>query len=96
MPAYAEVGDFSRFDTLSGELRWTLVDQSPSPEARVELENDPGGLCWTVYRVHGIQKVRGSNPLGSTKFLNTKLRSALPIVACATSLTAYLTAYLTP
>jgi len=27
-----------------------------------------GGLWWTVYPMHGIQKVRGSNPLGSTKF----------------------------
>jgi len=31
-----------------------------------ELEDVSGGLWWTVYPVHGIQKVRGSNPLGST------------------------------
>ncbi len=37
-----------------------------------ELENDSGGLWRTVNRVHGIQKVRGSNPLGSTKFLIQK------------------------
>ncbi len=34
------------------------------------LENDSAGLRWTVNRVHGIQKVRGSNPLGSTRFLS--------------------------
>ena len=33
---------------------------------RVELENDSGGLWRTVNHVHGIQKIRGSNPLGST------------------------------
>ena len=27
--------------------------------------------------IHGIQKVRGSNPLGSTKFLNTNLAGKL-------------------
>ena len=41
-------------------------------KVRSELENDSGGRWWTTYLVHGIQKVRGSNPLGSTKFLNTE------------------------
>src|SRR5579859_2345202 len=43
----------------------------PSLPSRL-FENDFGGLWWTVYLVHGIQKVRGSNPLGSTKFLRSK------------------------
>jgi len=63
----------SRFDSLSAGLSWTLVDESPVITIRFELENDAGGLRWTGYQRHGIQKVRGSNPLGSTKFLNTKL-----------------------
>jgi hypothetical protein len=46
-----------------------------------ELENDAGGLRWTLYPRHGIQKVRGSNPLGSTKFLNTKSRPLVAILA---------------
>ena len=51
---------------------WTLADQSDVVAGGVELENDSGGLRWTFYLRHGIQKVRGSNPLGSTKFLNTR------------------------
>ena len=33
---------------------------------RSELENDCGGRWWTVNPMPGSQKVRGSNPLGST------------------------------
>ena len=53
-------------DSVWAGLLWTLVDQRPVIAIRFELENDPGGLRWTLYRGHGIQKVRGSNPLGST------------------------------
>ena len=42
---------------------------------RFELENDFGGLWWTGYRRHGIQKVRGSNPLGSTKIFELEIAS---------------------
>jgi hypothetical protein len=41
------------------------VDQSIITDGRFELENDSEGLPWTVNREHGIQKVRGSNPLES-------------------------------
>ena len=57
------------FDSLSGGLRRTLVDYSTTGNVGSELENDSGGLQWTANSVPGSQKVRGSNPLGSTKFL---------------------------
>jgi len=54
-------------------MGWTAVD-SGGPIApitvRFELENDSGGLWWTVYRMYGIQKVRGLNPLGSTNVMS--------------------------
>jgi len=53
------------------------VDYSTTGNGRSELENDSGGLQWTVNRVHGIQKARGSNPLGSTKFPRSELASVL-------------------
>jgi hypothetical protein len=55
------------FDTLSLGLRRTLVDESTIGNVGIELENDPSGLWWTLVLVPGSQKVRGSNPLGSTK-----------------------------
>ncbi len=58
-------------------MGWTSVDSDgriASNDSQVSTRNDLGGLRWTGYRKHGIQKVRGSNPLGSTKFPNTKLR----------------------
>ncbi len=45
------------------------------------LENDSAGLRWTVNRVHGIQKVRGSNPLGSTSVLSQDI-----VLACGKTL----------
>ena len=48
------------------------MDELPAITVRFELENDPSGFLRTIYLEHGIQKVRGSNPLGSTKFRNTK------------------------
>jgi hypothetical protein len=43
------------------------VDESTIGNVGIELENDPSGLWWTLVLVPGSQKVRGSNPLGSTK-----------------------------
>ena len=60
-----------RFDTLSGGLRRALVDQSTIVTVVSELENDSGGLWWTTYPLHGIQKVTGSNPLGSTSVVGS-------------------------
>ncbi len=37
---------------------------------RFELENEPDGPPWTFYWRHGIQKVRGSTPLGSTNVMS--------------------------
>ena len=54
--------------SLSGGLRRTLADESPVITIRFELENDSGGRWWTVNSRSGSQKVRGSNPLGSTNF----------------------------
>ena len=42
------------------------MDPATTGKGRSQFENDTGGFWWTVYLVHGIQKVRGSNPLGST------------------------------
>jgi hypothetical protein len=53
-------------DSLWAGLPWTPMDESPATAVRFELENDAGGHRWTFYQRHGIQKVRGSNPLGST------------------------------
>ena len=36
---------------------------------------------WTIIPRHGIQKVRGSNPLGSTKFLNSESRLSTVVQA---------------
>ena len=38
----------------------------------MDFELDSGGLWWAVNRVHSIQKVRGSNPLGSTEFASSE------------------------
>ena len=43
------------------------MDESTIGNVGIELENDPSGLWWTLVLVPGSQKVRGSNPLGSTK-----------------------------
>jgi len=56
------------FDSLSGGLRRTLVDYSTTGNVWSELENDSGGLQWTANPMPGSQKVRGSKPLGCTKF----------------------------
>jgi hypothetical protein len=50
------------------------VDESTIGNVGIELENDPSGLWWTLVLVPGSQKVRGSNPLGST---TSKPRCAL-------------------
>jgi len=55
MPAYHIL---RVIDSLWAGLRWTLVDKSHAIAVRFELENDSSGLWWTVYRRHGIQKVR--------------------------------------
>ena len=71
-------------DSLRAGLWWTLVDESPVISVRFELENDPDGLWWTIIPRHGIQKVRGSNPLGSTKFRIRNRALSLVVVAHAT------------
>ena len=55
------------------QFRQFLLDARSTARYRLTLgltayEPDFGGLWWTLYQRHGIQKVRGSNPLGSTKF----------------------------
>jgi hypothetical protein len=57
------------------------VDRSTIGIVTLELENDSGGLWWTLYRRHGIQKVRGSNPLGSTSQLEIKCARTLAPVS---------------
>jgi hypothetical protein len=59
---------------------------------RIELENDSDGHRWTVNSIPGSQKVRGSNPLGSTIFEIKSLLSMgslAPPVALTSNLTAY-------
>ena len=56
------------------------MDSSTTSNVRSELENDSGGLQWAANYVPGSQKVRGSNPLGSTKFLNTE--STCGLIPC--------------
>jgi hypothetical protein len=47
-----------RFDSLSAGLPRTLTDESPVIAVGCELENDGGGLRWTIYRRNGIQRVK--------------------------------------
>jgi len=71
-----------RFDSLWAGLRWTLADEPPVIAVGFELENEPSGLLWTIYRRHGIQKVRGSNPLGSTNVLSQDIVHACGKTSC--------------
>ena len=66
-------------DSLSDGLGWTLVDESAVITIRFELENNCGGPRRTLHRLPGSQKVRGSNPLGSTKFLRSDLLAAVSL-----------------
>jgi|GEM_PF-5188741 len=81
---------------LLAGLQWTLADESPVIAIGSELENDSGERWWTLYREHGIQKVRGSNPLGSTKFLNLKFGPCATGAGGDTGFAAYFAAYLQP
>ena len=56
----------SQFDTLSWKTRGTLADYSSCGTINCEYENDPGGPSRTAQAGHGIQKVGGSTPPGST------------------------------
>jgi len=52
----------------------------------VELENDSGGLWWTVNRVHGIQKVKGLKARPQFlrfRLINQKARASLYICRAA-------------
>jgi hypothetical protein len=61
---------------------------------RFELENDARGPLWTFYWRHGIQKVRGSNPLGSTRIFEYEVAPvAVTIGGWGGRLTGYLTGY---
>ena len=57
-----------RIDTLSGKTLGTLADYRAGAIVRFEYENDFLGLVRTVPAGHGIQKVGGSTPPGSTNF----------------------------
>ena len=58
------------------------MDQATTGKGRSQFENDTGGFWWTVYLVHGIQKVRGSNPLGSTTVLSQDIVHACCKTLC--------------
>ncbi len=45
-----------------------MMDHLTNGSVRFEYEMDPGGLGRMAYAGHGIQKVGGSNPPGSTNF----------------------------
>ena len=66
-PVLREMLADSQFDTQSGVTWRTLEDDSASTAVNSENENDFGGLARTAQTGHGIQKVGGSNPPGSTK-----------------------------
>jgi len=77
-------------------MGWTAVDSGGLiAPITVRFELDFGGLWWTVYRVHGVQKIRGSNPLGSTKFLDTISPFLHRVGTVKDGLTAYLRPHLT-
>ena len=65
-PVLREMLADSQFDTQSGVTWRTLEDDSASTAVNSENENDFGGLARTAQTGHGIQKVGGSNPPGST------------------------------
>ena len=67
----------TQFDTLSRRTGATLGDHLARANINFQYEKDLGGLLRTVQAGHGIQKVGGSTPPGSTTFLNSDLPAAL-------------------
>ena len=52
------------------------MDISTTFKSGLNSKTTLGGLWWTINPLQGIQKVRGSNPLGSTRFLTRNCPAA--------------------
>ena len=76
----------TQFDTLSRETRRTLVDYSAYRAIKFEYANGSGGLSRTAQVGHGIQKVGGSTPPGSTNF---EFKSASSAITFSTFIRPY-------